>query len=407
MRGTLDWAKSKLYPQPQPPDRGGGGFADRMSDPLGYMGYNSPQEAPSSSRGRKGGSSRGRRSGRKSGRGRSWGRKPLNEDEWSDEQEGGERQMVARGRYPDGSDPEGGGQQQRAAGAAGHDYHDDPAEEDVYIVQQKYGYCSIIFSVVQTVVLAIMMWQCKVAPLNINPMIGPYPDALNYWGAKNAILIIDDGENWRLVTPIFLHAGVIHLLCNVSVQLETGAFFEREWGSGIWMIVYILSAVGSSILSSCFMPDSISVGSSGAVMGLFGAKLSEVFCRACESRRSRQDRISHEVRMEQLNGVLCSVTLVALFSFIPYVDWAAHLGGLVAGMTVGLVTFSFSIESTKFVVLWFIVGVGSTVVAFALALKYMYNEVEPAEELRDVCEYYKQYFEDYECNCQIGGDGGE
>lgn len=402
MGGPLEWAKSKLRPQPQSPDRGAGGFADRLRDPLGYMGYNSPQEA--SSRGKQSGRS-GRKKSSRSGRGRSWGRRP---DEWSDEGEPSSRaaapvvqgQAVVQGRYLDWVDPDG----QRGALNTRHEYHDDPAEEDVYIVRQKYGYCSIFFSAVQTIVLVVMMWQCGVAPLNINPMVGPYPDALNYWGAKNAVLIIDDGERWRLITPIFLHAGVIHLLCNASVQLETGAFFEREWGSGIWLIVYVLSALGSSILSSCFMPNSISVGSSGAVMGLFGAKLSEVFCRACESRRSRQGQIGHEVRMEQLNGVLCSVTLVGLFSFIPYVDWAAHLGGLVAGMTVGLVTFSFSIESKMFVALWFIVGVGSTVVAFVVALTYMYNEVEPADELRDVCEYYKQYFDDYECNCQIGGD---
>ena len=51
-------------------------------------------------------------------------------------------------------------------------------EEEVYIVKQKWGYLSIGFSVAQTVILAIMMWQCGVAPMNINPMIGPYPDAL-------------------------------------------------------------------------------------------------------------------------------------------------------------------------------------------------------------------------------------
>lgn len=277
----------------------------------------------------------------------------------------------------------------------------DDDEEDVYLVKQNYGYCSIGFSAVQGLVLIVMMAQCGVAPMNINPMFGPYPDALSYWGGKNAVLIIEDEESWRLLTPIFLHAGVIHLLCNVSVQLETGAFFEREWGSGIWLSIYLTSAVGSSILSCCAMPNSISVGSSGAVMGLFGGKLAEVFCRACESRRTTQGRIGHEVRMEQLSGVLCSVTLVGLFSFIPYVDWAAHLGGLVAGMLVGLVLFSSSIKSPCCVVFWFVVGMALTVAAFVASLVYMYNEVEPADELRDVCGYYKQFFEDYECTCML------
>lgn len=193
--------------------------------------------------------------------------------------------------------------------------------DDVYIVKQQYGYCSILFSAAQTIILIIMMWQCGVAPIQINPMVGPYPDALSEWGAKNTVNILEDGDWWRLLTPILLHAGVIHLFCNVAVQLETGAFFEREWGSHNWLIIYLSSAVGSSMLSCIAMPDSISVGSSGAVMGLFGGKLAEVMCRACESKKTVQGRIGHEVRREQLAGTFCAVVLVMAFSFIPYGTW--------------------------------------------------------------------------------------
>ena len=53
-------------------------------------------------------------------------------------------------------------------------------------------------------------------------------------------------------------------------------------------------------------------------MGLFGGKLAEVVVRSCESKNTVQGRIGHEVRKEQLGGVLCSVILVMAFSFIPY-----------------------------------------------------------------------------------------
>jgi hypothetical protein len=197
-------------------------------------------------------------------------------------------------------------------------YSKGTEEEEIYIVKQRYSYLSIFFSVAQTIVLIIMMASCGVAPLNVNPMVGPYPDALSEWGAKNAYNILQGGEWWRLITPILLHAGVIHLVCNVAVQLETGAFFEREWGSKKWLVIYLTSAVGSSILSVIVMPDSLSVGSSGAVMGLFGGKLAEVICRVCESDRSEQARIGHQVRKEQCAAVTCSVVVVGLFSFIPY-----------------------------------------------------------------------------------------
>lgn len=232
-------------------------------------------------------------------------------------------------------------------------------------------------------------------------MIGPPPDALDYWGGKNAAKILEDNEYWRLITPIMLHAGIIHLFCNASVQVDIGAFFEREWGSPVWLFIYLTSAVGSSIFSVCFKPDSVSVGSSGAVMGLFGGKLGEIFCRACESRKTPQARVGHAVRMEQLSGSLCSVTVVMAFSFVPYVDWAAHLGGLVAGFAAAFLCFAPKIKSKGYAVFWFCVGLAMNLGMYITLIDYMLNDVEPMDDLKDVCNYYKQYFEGYECQCQL------
>lgn len=289
----------------------------------------------------------------------------------------------------------------RNGGENDNDYTNDD-EPEIYVVKQKYGYFSYLFSIAQTLVLIIMMVQCGVAPFNVNPMIGPYPDTLSTWGAKNTVLILEDNEWWRLISPIMLHAGVIHLACNIMVQLDTGAFFEREWGSLNWLIIYLVSAVGSTALSVVAMPDAISVGSSGAVMGLFGGKGAEVLCRCCEKESTEQDRVGHQVRKEQCAGVMCSVTVVLLFSFIPYVDWAAHLGGVVAGFCIGMVIFAADLNKAVFSKLfWLIVGICITAVYFIVVFQMMYSgEIEPAEELRDVCGYYKENFEDYECNCQ-------
>ena len=311
---------------------------------------------------------------------------------------------------------------------------DELLAQDIYKVRQTNGPCSIFFSAVQTLILLIMMIQCSIAPLNINPMVGPYPDALDYWGGKNAYKIINEGEMWRLGTPIFLHAGVIHLLCNVSVQLDIGIFWEREWGSPTWLCIYLTSAIGSSVLSCCCMPDNVSVGSSGAVMGLMGGKLAEVFCRACESKKKKQQKIAHEgkkdmtcgvlyirfflnrgcvfllilipfclsvVRKEQFSQVLCSVVVVMLFSFVPYVDWAAHLGGLLAGFATGMCCFATWIKTRHCAFLWFIVGMALTVAYYGSTIIYMMTAVNPMDDLKDVCGYYQQYFEDYQCNCQM------
>jgi membrane associated rhomboid family serine protease len=284
------------------------------------------------------------------------------------------------------------------SGAYG-DEDEEGEEEEVYIVRQKYGYCSILFSAAQVVVLVLMMWRCGVAPLALNPMIGPWPDALSEWGGKNSVLIVEDGQAYRLVTPILLHAGVLHLLGNVAIQLETGVFFEREWGSVRWLVIYLASAIGASVLSVIIMPQAVSVGSSGAVMGLFGGKLAEVVLRACERHVTRQDRIAHQVRKEQCWAVTLSVVVVMAFSFIPFVDWAAHLGGLTAGFAVGIMFFSSQVEWYTCKLVWLCVGTALTIAGFTVALNYMYSHVDAPEELRDVCDYYKQNFADYECNC--------
>ena len=55
-------------------------------------------------------------------------------------------------------------------------YNRKDDEPEIYIVRQQFGYMSILFSVLQSLILGLMMWQCGIAPLNLNPMVGPYPD---------------------------------------------------------------------------------------------------------------------------------------------------------------------------------------------------------------------------------------
>jgi hypothetical protein len=141
-------------------------------------------------------------------------------------------------------------------------------------------------------------------------------------------------------------------------------------------------------------------------MGLFGAKLSEIFCRACESRLSVQEKVGQAVRMEQLSGTVICIIIVMLFSFVPYVDWAAHVGGLLSGMAIGLTIFSCYTATICWRIIWFVVGLALTVVYFTVTFMYLYNKVEPNEALRDVCGYYQQYFEDYECHCMLEEQNG-
>jgi len=265
------------------------------------------------------------------------------------------------------------------------DYYGDVealADSNMYPVRQRKGYLSIVFSIIQILILLLMMFMGGLAPLNVNPMVGPYPETLDNWGAKNTEKIVHDNEWWRIFPcPVFLHAGLFHLLGNVSVQLDTGAFFEREWGSLVWFIIYAGSGIGSSILSAVAMPDSIGVGSSGAVCGLFGAKLAELLivkyrCKRAQRKNNStvQEEIGHEIHRDQLIHILINVVVVGAFSFVPFVDWAAHLGGFVSGIAIGIMFFSCMLRRPIFLFSCVMVGIVLTVIVFTWGIQAMYEK---------------------------------
>ncbi|KAL0490303.1 rhomboid-like protease [Acrasis kona] len=172
----------------------------------------------------------------------------------------------------------------------------------------------------------------------LNPALGPDSDTLYRMGAKSAYAIKVKYEVYRLFSPIFMHAGVFHLLINLLAQLSIGLGYERCWSPLRVVPIYLISGVAGNLFSCCviFVND-ISVGASGAIMGLIGAKLSSLVCR--------WNKISPSDRAAQIVSVLFTILIVMLWSFSRYIDWASHLGGLMMGVILGFLLFSNHIES--------------------------------------------------------------
>ncbi|KAL6070213.1 Rho1-Guanine Exchange Factor-like protein, variant 2 [Balamuthia mandrillaris] len=123
------------------------------------------------------------------------------------------------------------------------------------------SFCALI-SIVQVVMLVEALAMGGFAPLHENPMIGPPTDTLVKLGAKDVDLIKEDYQVWRFITPVFLHAGIIHLFFNLLFQLRFGLLMEREWGVLRFFALYTVSAVGGNLMSCLLRPGSISVGAS-------------------------------------------------------------------------------------------------------------------------------------------------
>ncbi|KAK8914246.1 hypothetical protein KSP39_PZI024500 [Platanthera zijinensis] len=86
-------------------------------------------------------------------------------------------------------------------------------------------------------------------PISVNPLLGPASETLDAMGALDYNKIVS-GEAWRLITCIWLHGGVIHLLPNMLSLLFIGVRLEEEFGFVKIGTLYIISGIGGSLMSS-------------------------------------------------------------------------------------------------------------------------------------------------------------
>jgi membrane associated rhomboid family serine protease len=134
------------------------------------------------------------------------------------------------------------------------------------------------------------------------------------------------GEWWRLLSSIFLHAGVIHLALNSYVLWIFGNAIERDIGRFSTLAVFLVTGVFAGATSYAFASGfAIAVGASGAIFGLVGAFVAYNYLR-------RHHVMAHARLRSALSMLL--INIIIGFS-IPAIDWRAHLGGLVAGLVAG------------------------------------------------------------------------
>lgn len=211
-------------------------------------------------------------------------------------------------------------------------------------------------------------------------MFGPPPEVLVLVGAKNAALMVYEGQVWRLLTPMVLHAGVVHLVMNLVVQFRVGIFLERSWGAGVWLAVFVLSGVWSAAASAVFLPNTIGVGASGSIMGFLGAWMVQLLVEW-----GRGDANEQHQRSVQFVMVFVNILIVLSFSAVPYIDWAAHAGGLVSGCTLGCIMFGRTLSSSFRRRVVVSIGALLWVTGLVAMLVVLFTVLNPMQGLKDVC----------------------
>ena len=85
--------------------------------------------------------------------------------------------------------------------------------------------------------------------------------------------LVASGDFYRLFTSMFIHIGIIHLAFNTWALYVIGMGLERLYGGSRYLVIYILSGLGGSLVSYVLAPASVSAGASGAIFGLIGAEI--------------------------------------------------------------------------------------------------------------------------------------
>jgi rhomboid protease GluP len=143
---------------------------------------------------------------------------------------------------------------------------------------------------------------------------------------------IQHGQLYRLVTVTLVHAGYLHLILNMYALYIVGPVLESIWGKRLFVLFYVLCAIGGSTGSFLFS-HAASVGASGAIFGLVG-----VILAGTRAHNPVLDRRARGI-VPQL-GMFVIINLV--FGFVTQVgglniDNAAHIGGLLTGLWLGFV----------------------------------------------------------------------
>jgi len=166
----------------------------------------------------------------------------------------------------------------------------------------------------QIMVFALVVWRFGWPPDTAAQVASGALERSHVWA----------GQPWRLLTAPFLHAGWLHLAANVAFGWGWYRLVEHALGPRRFLVLWVAAALGGSA-ASLLVQDVVSVGASGALLGMVGATLA-LHRRALPGWRA----FVRSPAVIQVGLSLAVYTGVALAARLT-IDHAAHLGGLVTG----------------------------------------------------------------------------
>ena len=163
--------------------------------------------------------------------------------------------------------------------------------------------------------LCVVVFAAEVVTGQLVGSGSPIVNALLYYPPYTSI------QPWRMLTSLFVHGSILHILFNMYSLFILGPELERLVGRWRFLALFLLSGLGGSVAVLLSTPGSAVIGASGAIFGLFGA----YFVIARHLGGNSRQLI-----------VVIVINLVIGF-IVPNIAWQAHVGGLLIGALVAFV----------------------------------------------------------------------
>jgi rhomboid protease GluP len=204
--------------------------------------------------------------------------------------------------------------------------HDELIDMLKYLIPKDQHFVTSIILDLNILIFIIMFFS------GINPL-SPNGKELLEWGANRRFETMN-GDWWRLLTSMFLHGGMMHLFLNIYGLVLAAIFVEPILGRKNYAILYMISGLCGSLASIWWYSNTVSVGASGAIFGLYGAILGLLLTDAFPKGGKRG--------MFIMIGIYVGINLI--FGLTGGIDNAAHIGGLLSGALLGIILYKLDNE---------------------------------------------------------------
>ncbi|KAK4742118.1 hypothetical protein SAY87_000119 [Trapa incisa] len=182
-----------------------------------------------------------------------------------------------------------------------------------------------LIGIIASLNIAVFLFEIA-SPIR-SPGMGPFSIPMLYGAKINGLIL--SGEWWRLVTPMFLHSGVLHIALGCWALLVFGPKVSRSYGPFTFLLIYFLGGISGNLISFLHTPE-LTVGGTGPIFAMIGAWL----IYQIQNKGVIPKNVSHSLFQK---AIITTALSFLLSNLGPIDDWS-HFGAAATGIIYGYFT---------------------------------------------------------------------